>query len=99
MSSGIRSKGSCFAFPLDFGIALEAPTRELRGARTKEVSAIKDGSSRATRVLASGFGFCEVLCHTPLPLEPREGTPSCKSSSISSCGSLLRRTDAIVPVI
>jgi hypothetical protein len=61
ISSGIRSKGSCFAFPLDFGVVLEAPTRELRGARTKEVSAINDGSSRATRALVPIPALYHVL--------------------------------------
>lgn len=97
ISSGIRSKGSCFAFPLDFGVVLEAPTRELRGARTKEVSAIKDGSSRATRALVPIPPFSSY--RVPLSLLPREGIPSFKSSSMPSCGSLLRRTEAIVPVI
>jgi hypothetical protein len=35
ISSGVRSKGSCFTFPLDFEVVFEAPTRELRDARTR----------------------------------------------------------------
>jgi hypothetical protein len=44
MSSGTRSKDSCFDFPFDFGARLTEVTRELSGARTNEVSAMKDGS-------------------------------------------------------
>lgn len=44
ISRGTRSSDSCFSFPFAFGGTLMELTRELRGARTKDVSAMKDGS-------------------------------------------------------
>lgn len=43
-STGRWSNTSSLPFPLFFGLKLVAPTREFSGARTKEVSAMNDGS-------------------------------------------------------
>lgn len=48
MSIGMWSKLSCLAFPLLFPIAFPPKlTREFNGALTKDVSAMKDGSSQS----------------------------------------------------
>jgi hypothetical protein len=44
MSTDRRSRESCFIFASDFGRAALDPTRELSGARTKDVSAMNEGS-------------------------------------------------------
>jgi hypothetical protein len=44
ISTGTLLSGSCFAFPLALGIPEVELTREFNGARTKDVSAMKDGS-------------------------------------------------------
>ena len=44
ISSGTRSRLSCFPFPFGFGAFDEETTREFRGARTNDVSAIKEES-------------------------------------------------------
>lgn len=46
ISSGRRSKLSCLALPLPFGVIAAETTRELSGALTNEASAMNDGSSR-----------------------------------------------------
>ena len=43
ISSGTRSRLSCFPFPFDLG-KFEETTREFKGARTKEVSAMNEES-------------------------------------------------------
>ena len=44
ISNGTRSKGSCFPFPFTLGALALDTTRELSGARTKDVSAINEES-------------------------------------------------------
>lgn len=44
ISTGIPSSVSSFALPFDLGGTGACPTREFNGARTKEVSAMKEGS-------------------------------------------------------
>lgn len=44
ISSGIHSNDSCLVLPFDFGEVEDEKTRELSGACTKDVSAIKDES-------------------------------------------------------
>ena len=99
ISIGMRSRGSSFAFPLDLGVGLEELTRELRGARTKEVSAINEGSSWTAlnneRVGFASHCTLELYVYAPSALEPRRS----KSWSMPFCGSLLLRTEAMVPVI
>lgn len=48
ISKGIRSKGSCFPFPFTLGALALDTTRELSGARTKDVSAINEESFWST---------------------------------------------------
>ena len=48
ISNGTRSKGSCFPFPFSLGTLALDTTRELSGARTKDVSAINEESFWST---------------------------------------------------
>jgi hypothetical protein len=61
ISNGTRSKGSCFSFPFTLGTFALDTTRELSGARTKDVSAINDESFWSTNNLVklSLFSKCK----------------------------------------
>jgi hypothetical protein len=52
ISNGNRSRLSCLAFPLLFGMAELDPTREFSGAFTKDASAMNEGSSLPTCLLS-----------------------------------------------
>lgn len=51
ISNGTLSKGSCFPFPFTLGALALDTTRELSGARTKDVSAINEESFWSTNNL------------------------------------------------
>lgn len=51
ISKGTRSKGSCFPFPFTLGAFALETTREFSGARTNDVSAIKEESFWSTNNL------------------------------------------------
>ncbi|KIL61627.1 hypothetical protein M378DRAFT_166763 [Amanita muscaria Koide BX008] len=53
-----------FCLPLDLGVELQEPRRELRGARTKEVSAINEMKVHELRLKNRYPGH-----YRPLPLE------------------------------
>ena len=61
ISNGTRSKGSCFSFPFTLGAFALDTTRELSGARTKDVSAINEESFWSTNKLVklSLFSKCK----------------------------------------
>ena len=65
ISNGTRSRGSCFPFPFTLGALALDTTRELSGARTKDVSAINEESFWSTNEIINAS-----LCSANAKQEP-----------------------------
>ena len=64
ISNGTRSKGSCFPLPFTLGALALDTTRELSGARTKDVSAINEESFWSTKTILSRTLFSKCKRRT-----------------------------------